>query len=150
MALAGVSLIISDYNELSAKKADILNCAKEYGVNSYVASFEWTEHHRITEKHPPQTVFSSCKVPSFVLKEKHLYHCPFLAHGAALDVFPKSETNGVNLSDKENLKEKILSYLSKQNVPEACGYCSGHDNKKVLPRAVQVNKPLEYKKYYDF
>ena len=74
-----------------------------------------------------------------------LYRCPFAANADSFKGIPLDQRNSIPIN---STAEEILRYTRELEFIPACNFCKGRsfDAKEIVP-AIQVKKPLEYKKY---
>ena len=79
-----------------------------------------------------------------------LYRCPFSANATNLKAIPYDGSDVVRLDIDRNLNDirnEIYNLSYNKKSLTACNYCNGRDySTKWIPAAVQLKKPLSYKK----
>lgn len=84
-----------------------------------------------------------------VVKDGKLFRCAFLAAGEELRCFPSNESNRIDLYGEDFSEKAIIDYLSTDILPPGCAWCVEDSlenwNDNLIPPAVQVKKPIEYK-----
>ena len=81
----------------------------------------------------------------------NLYRCPFSANGTNLGAIPFDTNDIVDITDEnvsiQELKKSIIDLYQNKQYLTACSYCYGRDySSTTIPAALQVKRPLEYKK----
>ena len=152
MVKAGVTIIISDYKELSRKKTDLIATLTSGGVkHKVVEHLQWTKMQSFSAStRPPCSVFKSCDAYCMQIMNGKLFYCNFAAHGEALSGFPYNVANSIDLFNENTTKETIRAYVERQSGIPACAYCTGNDlSMENIPVAMQVDSPLPYVRYDD-
>ena len=82
-----------------------------------------------------QLINESIILALFTFETGFFYICSFLAEGENLNLFPYDPENALDIYDAEF----------------GCRWCSGGSLKQMknnlIPVAIQINKPIEYKRY---
>lgn len=149
----GICVSISNYGVNSPKAAQIKKAADEMGIicsikldNTWYDSGAPKPRNR--KKEDNKTYFENCSARSICSSlQKGEYHlCPRSAHGIALGLIPKKESDFINVTDytltHEQLKEKLKNYIFNPPCLTACDYCGPFDITKpaqLLPAAVQID-----------
>lgn len=158
-----VSLFITDYGSLSKKLNELTQELQRLRIAFYVDKAQgWTDcsslhkHHRTTEQQ--QNVFKQCCAKNLAtLSHGKLYRCPFAANASRLMAVPDYPGDYIDFLDIslnamvsiEN-KERIRSFLVEKTYLETCDHCNGRPyGATVITPAIQVAKPLDYKRYSD-
>ena len=157
-----VVFYISNYNCDKQKIQDTYSVLKKEGFACYVQEFlsGWMVHSSFEENNEKESqmnqLFAVCggrDCPTIC--EGKIYYCEYLANASMLRAIPESEDNYVELKHDapEKSRERILSYFACKSAPRGCFNCKRpyneqkfYENERVTP-GVQINKPLEYKKY---
>ena len=145
---ADVYVQISNYCGLSVNCSKLVHKLDEFEIAYQLwDNIVWRDVMRIVDKngiHDAHRVFCECTMPCNTVKNGRFYHCPFLAQGETLQVFPYDEKNHVVL-DSVCKKEDIKSYIESDEYHPGCRYCSGYSkHNMIVPTAWQVREPIEY------
>jgi len=155
-----VLLIITDYGKLSRKLSDLTDYLKKNSITYFAPKARgWTDcskivKHNRTVEGQKEIFRNCCAKNSATLLSGKLYRCPFAANADRLKAVPDCESDHIDLfaeaSDKIDitaLKKKIRDYLLTKEYLETCDYCNGRSfNDSEIQPAIQLEKPLEYKK----
>ena len=157
-----VMFLITDYHELSRNREQLINTCQENGIDYHAQPVggwvDWAEIKKFNRTPKEnQRVFDFCCAKNNVTLmagDSKLYNCPFAANGYTLDAFPREiaeEGTGdiIDVSDENpDLKKKIQDFVYRKDFVSACEYCPGREYAKpnIVP-AIQVRKPIAYKKY---
>ena len=156
-----VMVIISDYGVTSRKLGELKQIFEENQILHHVLEIkEWLDcaaikpHHR-SVKQKKEIYRKCCAKNMATLSDGKLFRCPYAANTARLSAVPDYKNDDIDLFqeslDPANLqktKDKVRDYILNKDYIETCDFCSGRplSGVEVMP-AVQVNKPLAYKKY---
>ena len=140
-------IMISDYDDLSRKKDELTFKCKSQNIGVQVTDYPWIYENQLVydDVNSPQQKFDDCyeRKHIYTLRDGKLYYCHFLASGETLRAMPFSENNGIFLTATAN---EILRYISKEDAPPGCRFCSGHDlNAPRIAKAEQTKKRIPYK-----
>ena len=150
---SGIVVHISDYGDTSICLNELVTALKEYKIPFSVDAVAWYETSQLRENGGPELakeIYAKCcrsdEKRGSVNGGKY-YNCAFLGRGDKLRIFPSSADNYVDLLDEKVTAQDIKRYISSENAPPGCGYCSGIDKTKAIPVAEQLKEPLPYKAY---
>lgn len=149
--------IVSDYGDLVKNYSGFINIMECEDIRYRITYNEkWhdlgaLEKRDVTLDEVKKT-YSMCECNDLItLLKGKIYRCPYSAHGRNLEAIPYNEEDVVDLyGSTEYVKNKLKFLMFEKKFDYACGYCSGRNFKlgSVEP-AIQIEQPLEYKKYYE-
>lgn len=156
-----VSLFITDYDHLSKNLNELIQELQCNGIAFYVEKANgWTDcaslhkHNRTVQQQ--EAVFKECCAKNLAtLSDGKLYRCPFAANAVKLEAVLDYTGDYINFLEiplssmgATEIKKQIRSFLVEKTYLEICDYCNGRAyGAPVITPAIQVVKPLEYKKY---
>lgn len=150
-----VLFIITDYGLLSKNLDRLVKVLSDNDITFLVQKVQgWTDCAKLVKHHRSpagqRNIFRACcSKNTFTLSDGKLFRCPFTANAFRLSAVPDFRNDYVDfMQGGEGLKEKIRTFLIGKDFLETCDYCNGRSfgDPEIVP-AIQVNKPLEYKKY---
>lgn len=142
-----VHITISDYRELSRKKAELIQLCKDNNISYDIDNCDWYDvgnlENREYEKKKVDYIFGTCRIAwmyNCILNgEYHL--CCRSAYGKRLGAIPVEEKDYVDLLSESDgvqaIRKKLTNLLSKKDAITACNYCNGNYCTRV-DRAIQV------------
>lgn len=147
---------LSEYKNKKQMIEQIGKYISKNGINCYKERFEggWIKHsnfEKIDYKEDEiNKLFIECDGRNCpTVANGKLFYCEYLANAMMLGAIPYSETNFIDLNvDRECIKK----YLGREEAPQGCSFCSRPLNSrnvtdKLVEAGVQLDEPLEYKKY---
>jgi len=147
-----VRFFITDYDELSRNLTPLLAELDRWGI-AYVSEKAngWTEcaslekHNRTVAEN--EALWTACCAKNLAtLADGRLYRCPFAANAFKLGAVP--DYTGDYLTVDTASREDVGTFLRGKTYIETCDHCNGRSyGDQVITPAVQVKKPLPYKKY---
>lgn len=151
-----ILFIITNYGVLSRNLNSLTETLKKNKIDYYInEAGGWTdcaiirEHNRsISEQ---KAIFRNCCAKNTVtLSDNLLFRCPFAANAHRLQAVPNYKDNYVNIfGDTKKVKKKIRDYLMNKKYLRTCDFCNGRSfGDPIITPAIQINKTLDYKKYY--
>lgn len=144
---------ISDYDELSTKFEDWIQWCEDNGIEYVVMKFSVWQDCGTLRKHGYSTkelryIYETCQcnnIPTLI--EGRIFNCPYAANAVNLGALYKEEAEQdmLDLSDSENLRERIKEFLFERKYLMSCDYCEGrNDFRKSVKPHIQAKAPLEY------
>lgn len=142
---------ITDYGNLSKNTDKVYNDLIYFNVPTRRHPPEnWTDSGRIynfkrTEIEMKELFDNCCGKNLLTSMNGKLYRCPFAANADSFKGIPLDQRNSIPIN---STAEEIQRYTRELEFIPACNFCKGRsfDAKEIVP-AIQVKKPLEYKKY---
>ena len=142
---------ITDYGNLSKNTDKVYNDLINFKVPLRRHPPEnWTDSGTIhdfqrTENQMKELFDKCCGKNLLTSMNGKLYRCPFAANAESFKGIPHDEKNSIPINSSADSIEKYTKEL--EFIP-ACNFCKGRsfDSEEIVP-AIQVKKPLEYKKY---
>ena len=157
-----IILEITNYGESSSANDQLVEIAKKENIAyQSVRVTTWQDSGRIlprsnkNEKELNKLFDDCCQSDLISLLHGKLYRCPFSANAVNLKAIPQTDSDEVNLLDKNltnaELRQKIKALTYDKKFLTACSYCMGRDfTTALIPSAIQTKKPLEYEKVQNF
>jgi hypothetical protein len=157
-----VLVIVTDYGPLSHKLAELQRVFRGYGIAYHVLKVDdWLDCATIAQHGRPvaanRELYRNCCAKNMLtLSDGKLFRCPYAANAARLAAVPDFPDDYVDLLaeplDQEPVRDKVRQrvhdYLHTLDYLRTCDYCNGRPLAgKEVPPAIQVDKPLPYKKY---
>lgn len=154
-------VIMTDYGEISRNLLKLKNKLESFGIAYHILNVtEWLDCARIsphqrTEEQNRQIYKICCAKNMVTLSDGKLFRCPYSANASRLAAVPDCQNDYVDLfveplngAGLYETKTKVRNYILHKEYLEICDFCSGRplSGKEVAP-AVQIQKPLPYKKY---
>lgn len=155
-----VLVIISNYGKISRNLPRLKKALEDMGIKHYVLNIDsWLDcariepHHRTVREN--KHLFADCCAKNMLtLSDGRLHRCPFSANAFRLGAVPDFKTDYVDLfkanlnEARETLRKEIWNYLNHKEYLHTCDFCKGRPlaGPEVAP-AVQIEKPLSYRKY---
>ncbi len=143
-------VMISDYDELSRKKEEVISAMINHGVGVQVTDYPWFFENQLVydDNVSCQQKFDDCyeRKHIYTIRDGNAYYCHFLASGETLRAIPYDRRNSISIYDSTG--QELIDYLNSETSPPGCEYCSGHDlNSQKITKAEQVKLPLPYKSF---
>lgn len=156
-----VLVIISDYGALSRNLIGLKEVLEKNKIAYHVLKIvEWLDCSAITPRYrtvdQKGDLFKICCAKNMAtLSDGKLFRCPYAANAARLQAIPDNKADYIDLFQEpldaagiNETKNKVRNYLLYKDYLEICDYCNGRplSGSEVRP-AIQIEKPLTYKKY---
>jgi len=148
---------ISDYGDISKNTPKIVETLDANNITYNLEEVtSWQdcaviEKRERTERQLESIYSSCCAKDTLTLLNNALYICPFTANAENIGALPNvpDETIILDHQLQENqIKQQLFSMLRNKKHFSACQYCAGRpDEGPPLQAAVQVKKPMPYKKF---
>lgn len=147
--------IVTDYGPLSKNLNQLIKVLSDNDLSFLVQKAQgWTDCSKL-QKHERNSsqqkdIFRKCcSKNTFTISDGKLFRCPFSANASRLKATPDFQADFINfVQESEDLKGKIKAFLLEKEFLETCDYCNGRSfGDPEIPPAIQINKPLEYRKY---
>lgn len=141
---------ITDYDALSRNHNALIQKLSEYQIKYFSHKPQnWTDSARIVQNNLTDDelseMFNACCVnDALTLLHGRLYHCPFSANAVNLKAFAPSSREYLDLSNRNDLRDKFSNFYYGRPYLEACRYCLGRDYLQPLVEpGVQIKKSLD-------
>ena len=149
---ADAFVMISDYDELSRKKDEIVKAMQDNGVGVQITNYPWFYENQLVydDAKNRQQKFDTCYERKHIntIRDGKAYYCHFLAGGETLMAIPYHKDNSISIYDND--AQEIYAYLTSEIAPMGCEYCSGHDlSSPEIPKAEQTPTSLPYRSFED-
>ena len=142
-------IMISDYGGLSRNKDALVAACNERGLGVQITDYPWTFENQLVynDSISKEQKFADCYERKHIntIRDGKCYYCHFLASGETLHAIPYDSSNSISLFDSTG--DEIVAYLTSEDVPPGCQYCSGHDLKVNIPKAEQTRTVIPYKSF---
>ena len=141
-----ISIRISDYDNLSSKKDELIEFCKD---NSIICDHGnliriWHEYGDVKQyNNDVKKQFFYCNNNCKSILNGKVYYCPRQAHGIDLGLINDNEKEYINLleNSKETNKKLLKAYLFRNSPISACNYCKYATTKSnIIPVAEQVKR----------
>lgn len=155
-----VKVFISDYGKLSVNLKKLVEIFKNEGINYFVAqNLVWQEFGELKNYNKNSVemkeTFKNCPFRDcYAMLKSKLFRCSPSAHGTNLKIMPGIVSDFVDFDDNkfttQEIRKRVYDLLFNKNYLEVCNYCyRDTDGLKSIPTAIQIDKPIPYKKIMD-
>jgi hypothetical protein len=156
-----VFVIITDYDDLSRNRDQIVKMFDDAGIRYYVQRADgWNDCSDISPSHRSEEqlahMFLHCCVKNYTtMLGGFVFRCPFSANVDRLHAIPDFPSDRISVrgastgnTDLVKLKADLRYYLMKKPFMQTCDFCNGRvlGGDGVVP-GVQTKKTLDYVKY---
>lgn len=137
---------LSNYGLLSSKESEIRKQLDSLSVPYSEVSEDapWFDYGNPTVVHQKgggaKKLFVSCwsKDVCLTILDGKLYSCPRAAHGERIGIYPRLESESVDLLDEKELGKRVYNFYYREKEAYACSYCTNYQGKIINKKAIQA------------